>query len=79
MEKVTISRKWNNPEITTNIDDEGISLAISLDDFITALIKEIGSVTLIVKQNTFENSVQNAKERVLKGVKEESLKVIKNN
>lgn len=77
MEKVTISRKWNNPEITTKIDSEEISLSISLDNFIEALIQEIGSVATTFTQKAFNDKVKSAKEKVIFGIKEESLKVIK--
>lgn len=78
MENVTITRYWHNPEIITYINDREISLSVALDDFIKALIQEIGSVTLVVKQETFENRVNKAKDTVLKRIKEESLKTIKN-
>lgn len=42
---VTISRMWNNPHIKTTISTDSISLEISLDDYLDALIAEIGSIT----------------------------------
>ena len=38
---LTISKKWNNPQIETTITGEGISLAIDMGDFREALKREI--------------------------------------
>jgi hypothetical protein len=73
---VTISRHWNNPKIQTTITDESISLSISLDDFISAIKKDIESVTWTFKQATFEKQLDVAVTSVLEKIKEESIKVI---
>jgi hypothetical protein len=67
--KVVISKKWNNPEITLKVSrvEEDIRLEISLKDFIEAVKKEldfglffkqlkenIGSVTWIFSDPKFE-------------------------
>ena len=77
METVTITKLWHNPEIATTVDNTGIQLSIPLDDFITALTREIGSVALTLTQKSFNAKMVDAKERVLEGIKAESLKVIK--
>lgn len=76
MTKITVTRKWHNPKISITVDSEQISLSMDMDDFITALIKEIGSVTTVFTQKTFADKVSAAKDRVIEGIKEESLKVI---
>lgn len=76
MEKVTISRYWNNPEINTSVTNESISLTISLEDFIAALKHEIGSVTTTLTQKGFSTQLDNAVHNVLEKVKEESKKII---
>lgn len=73
---VTISRLWNNPHITTTINIEGIELEISLEDYLTALIKEIGSITFVVSNDKFSNKVRVASNKVLEGMKLESSKVV---
>lgn len=75
METVTITKLWHKPEITINVDIEGISLSIPLDDFVSALIQEIGSVATVLTQKTFSDRVEAAKERVILGIQGESLKV----
>lgn len=41
MKKVTILRKWNNPQIAITVEDTGIALEMSLDDFLLALADEV--------------------------------------
>lgn len=41
MTKITICRKWNNPQISINLTNEAISLEMSLDDFLVALADEV--------------------------------------
>jgi hypothetical protein len=76
MEKVTITRLWHNPEIHVTVDSEKISLSMPLDDFVAAMITEIGSVAMVFKQKTFAEKVKIAKEAIIKGIKEESVKAI---
>ena len=40
METVTICREWNNPQIRITVNNQLISLEMSLDDFLLALADE---------------------------------------
>ena len=73
---VTVSRRWDNPEIKTTISNESISLEISLEDFKTAMLAEIGSVTTILTREQFKKRFETALVNVIAGVKEESIKVV---
>ena len=73
---VTISKKWNNPQISIMIGVEGIELKMSMDDFREALKQEVGSITWTFKKATFESALDAAIIRVLSGIKEESAKVV---
>ena len=73
---VTISRFWAKPEITTTISNESIALEISLDDFITALKQELGSVTWVFTAKEFEKRLDATIKTILSKVKEESIKVV---
>lgn len=73
---VTVSRRWNNPQIKTEVTHEGIALAMSLDDFIDALAAEIGSIALTVRDTTFKRKMREAASRVVSGVKDESAKIV---
>jgi len=73
---ITISRKWNNPKITAKVSNEEISLEMDIEDFKTALKQEIGSVTWVIKKDTFDARLDDAVNKILSGVKEESAKTI---
>lgn len=73
---VTISRMWNNPHIKTTISTDSIELEISLDDYLEALITEIGSITFTINNTKFKDKIKEASNRVINGVKLESAKVI---
>lgn len=73
---VTISRYWKNPKIMTVIWNDGISLSISLEDFVSAVKAEMPRVATILKQATLEQKMDEAIDRVLEKIKEESLKVM---
>lgn len=73
---ITISRYWDNPKIFTTISEDGINLQTDLDDFITALIQEIGSVTWVVTSPQFKKRVDKAVSTTLSKIKEESIKVV---
>lgn len=46
MEKVTILRKWNNPEIRLSVTTDGISISMNLPDFVRALADEVAEPTV---------------------------------
>ena len=73
---VTVSRKWNNPQIYIDITNEGIELSMSLDDFVVALADEVGSIALTVRDATFRKKLADAAERVVSGIKDESRKAV---
>jgi hypothetical protein len=74
--RVTISKKWHKPQITTVIDKVGISVSMSMDDFKKALLTEVGSVTWVFNNDTFASILEGAIGRVLYGIKEETTKVV---
>jgi len=73
---VTISRRWHQPTIFANMDDDGLEISVPLQDFIEATIKEmdlttlenltgtvvdrVGSVTWVLKDDTIKNRVTEA-------------------
>ncbi len=73
---VVVSRKWNKSEINTrvNISDQGIYISVPINEFIEGLIQEIGPVTWVFTQAEFEKRVKEAKDRVIKSMKQESKK-----
>ena len=102
---LTISKKWNSPQIKITVGQEGIELQMdmadfrealkrelgSMEDFRTILKNEIGSITWTFKKetfakkfdeawvahkNTFQEQLDEAIQRIISGVKEESAKVV---
>ena len=73
---VTVSRQWHLPQITTSITGEGIAIQMSLEDYLTALEKEIGSVAFTFRQATFAKDLRAASVRVVQGMKDETIKVV---
>jgi hypothetical protein len=73
---VTISRKWNNPQIQHTLSGEGIAIEINLDDFITAIKEEVGSLTWTFRKQTFEKQLDEAVRAVIEEIKRETIKVI---
>ena len=73
---VVISREWSKPEIKIQVNSNGIALAISLDDFVTALAAEVGSPTLLLTKAQLAAKMDFAKQVVLEKVKQESKQVM---
>lgn len=71
---VTVSRKWNNPQIEITVNNLEINLSISMDDFVQALLEEFGNPALVVTKGQFSSRLRQSVERVITGVKEESIK-----
>lgn len=73
---VVVSRKWNKSEINTrvNISDQGIYISVPINEFMDGLIQEMGSVTWVFTQFEFEKRMKEAKDRVIKSMKQESKK-----
>ena len=60
MEKVIVSRKWKQPEVTTFVDVEQVGSSISLDDYLISLTEEIGNPTMIVSKAALLKRLQDA-------------------
>lgn len=73
---LTVSRKWNHPEIKVVLSSQEIGLSISKEDLIKALLEELGNPTLLVTQGQLERRLRAAFAAVEKGVKQESIKVM---
>ncbi len=72
---ITVGRKWHNPLIYSYVDYEEIALSMTLYDFMEAVKQEMGSVATIFKRETFSRKVDEAVNKVLQGLKNESVKI----
>jgi hypothetical protein len=75
-EILTIMRKWGNPDIKLWIDTEEIGIQIKLDDFIEALINEVGSVTTILTRKQIRERIEKSSRTVIEAVKKETIKIV---
>ena len=73
---VVVSRKWNESEINTrvNISNEAIYISVPINEFMEGLIHEMGSVTWVFSDFEFQKRMKEAKDRVIKSMKQESKK-----
>ena len=74
--QVTISRKWHAPQIHHHVTDDGITMKVTLEDFIEALTQELGPVTWVLTDKAFRAKLDAAIASVLSGIKAESSKVV---
>ena len=75
MEKVIVSRKWKQPEITTFVDVEQVGSSISLDDYLISLTEEIGNPTMIVSKAALLKRLQDASSVVVIELKKTTIHI----
>lgn len=73
---VLVSRKWHEPEITVHVSDKEIGVETKLDDFVAALADEVGNPTLYVTRAQMKRAIEEAAERVISAMKQETARVI---
>jgi hypothetical protein len=76
IERVTVSRRWNNPTITSRITIDELSLSMDMDNFVIALIEELGSVAFVFTRKEIDKRVRESVFKILDGIKFESSKVM---
>ena len=77
MEYVTISRHWRKPEIHTTVTTKEIALSIKLEDYLSALVEELGSPWSIMTKAQLAEKLRVASATVVSKVKRESTKVMR--
>lgn len=75
MEKVIVSRKWKEPEITTFVDVEQVGSSISLDNYLISLVEEIGNPTMIVSKAALLKRLQDASSVVVIELKKTTIHI----
>lgn len=73
---VTISRYWNNPQITTTVNEEKIALTVSLPDFLASLTHELYAAGRWMTLAQLQGRVALASNQVIAKIKEESRKSV---
>lgn len=72
---VLVSRIRGNPTVTVDITREGTAIAMGLDDFVTALVGELGSPALTFTTAQLETKVRTAAARIVAQMKAERVRV----
>jgi hypothetical protein len=67
--KITVSRLWDQPQITTTLSTEGISITMSGEDLKVALSKELGQCVSL-------EQVSAAIDAIVLGMKMETAKTL---
>lgn len=67
---VVISREWHQPNIRVVITTEGIGISMGVEDYLTALVKEIGNPTAMVTQAQLQKKLLAASEVVCRKMKQ---------
>lgn len=67
---VCLYKRKGNPIITAFVQDDKARISLPLDEFKKLLIQEIGSVTWVVKDATFEAKINTAFDNIVRGIKE---------
>ena len=73
---LTVSRKWHAPEISHKVTLEGIEISIPLEDYLTALVAEVGNPALILTAKSLQKALDSASLKVVQGIKDETAKVV---
>lgn len=73
--KVVVGRKWNNPKIEAYASSDGITLTMTLEDFVTSLVAET-ELPLFRTEKRVKERIHQAATRVLAEIKTASREVI---
>jgi hypothetical protein len=68
-ERVIISRKWKNPEITVYVDSESIGAHMDVESYIDTLVDQISNVSLIMSKEQLSRKLKDAHVLVVEEMK----------
>jgi hypothetical protein len=72
---VITSRKWDETKIEVFITDKRIGIHMDLNDFITAVIAEVGSPAPVMRRKTLRSRIEKAAYKIINEMKEQSAKI----
>ena len=73
---VCLYKRKGQPIITAFVKGDEAEIAMSLEDFKAELVKEIGQVTWIFLDKTFQEKVDNAFDEVVRGIKQGATRIV---
>lgn len=63
-EVVLVSRKWSNPEILVGISNDGISIQMGMNEFVEALVTEVGSPAMLFSSDALRQKITAAAQKI---------------
>jgi len=75
VEKVVVSRNWNNPNIELFINAASVGARMEVSDFITAVVEEIGNPTLLVTKAALIKKINEAAAKVVAEMKNQTVNI----
>lgn len=70
---VNINKQFGKPEINIRITHQELNISASLDDFITAMVQKMESVTWVFTKAEFEKRMSAAKDAIIEDMKKETV------
>ena len=74
--KLITSRKWHNPAIRTFVTGEEVGSEIELNDFLEAIVAEIGNPTLLVTKAALKGRLEVASTAILDEMRKATIHVV---
>lgn len=72
-----IRKTWNFPiQVYVELDDNGLTLSSSIDEFFQACVEEVGNPTMILTKSALLSKLNAAAERVRLDLQKSSIEVI---
>ena len=57
---VVVSKQWNSPAITVGISKDGITMHMTMDEFIASTVKELGTPLMVLTQAQLQKKLTDA-------------------
>lgn len=73
VEKIVVSRKWDNPNIEIFLNTTEVGARIELYKFLDLLILEIGNPTLLLTKTALSNKIQEATNKIVLELKNQTV------
>ena len=73
--KITTSRKWKQPNITTFVSEDEVGAEMDINDFLTALTEELGDPQKIKKQD-LRSKIEIAAQAIIHEMKSKVIHVL---
>lgn len=76
MKRVVISRKWAKPQIEAFVTDTEVGSSMALEDFLAALVEEMGAPTMLMTKAQLLSRMLAVKDKVTTEMKSATKAVV---